>query len=129
MSRAGPIAPPPVLGEPRRDPDGIYQALAHLELPCLIVETARGIGATNSADLDGGRLLAVAAAVLPGRLGAPSFLRDHGVRYAYMAGAMAGGIASADLVIPLGRAGLLRSLGAAGFLPDRIEPALIRLLE
>jgi trans-AT polyketide synthase, acyltransferase and oxidoreductase domains len=126
MSSAGLIAPPPVLGEPRRDPDGIYQALAHLELPCLIVETARGVGATNSADLDGGRLLAVAAAVRPGRLGAPSFLRDHGVRYAYMAGAMAGGIASADLVIALARAGLLGSFGAAGLLPDRIEQALVR---
>src|SRR5260370_26507996 len=100
MSRAGPIAPPPVLGEPRRDPDGIYQALAHLELPCLIVETARGVGATNSADLDGGRLLAVAAAVRPGRPGAPSFLRDPAVRYAYMAGSMAGCLASADPVIP-----------------------------
>jgi PfaD family protein len=126
VSSAGLVAPPPVLGEPRRDPVGIYQALAHLELPCLIVETAAGIGATNSADLDGGRLLAVAAAVLPGRLGASSFRRDHGVRYAYMAGAMAGGIASADMVIALARAGLLGSFGAAGLLPDRIERALVR---
>jgi PfaD family protein len=92
----------------------------------LIVETDQGVGATNCTDLGGGRLLAVAAAVPPARLGALSFLRDHGVRNAYMAGAMAGGIASADLVIKLARAGLLGSFGAAGLLPDRIERVLVR---
>lgn len=126
MSIPGYAGPPPVIGEPRRDAAGIYRALAHVQLPCLIVQTAQGVGATNSTDFNGGRLLAVAAPVLPDRLGSPSFLRDHAVRYAYMAGAMAGGIASEDLVIALARAGLLGSFGAAGLLPDRIEQALLR---
>lgn len=126
MSIPGPVEPAPVTGEPRRDPDGIYQALAHLRLPCLIVQTADGVGATNSSSLNGGKLLAVASPVVPERLGEPAFLRDHGVRHAYMAGAMAGGIASADLVIALARAGLLGSFGAAGLLPERIEHALVR---
>jgi trans-AT polyketide synthase/acyltransferase/oxidoreductase domain-containing protein len=117
---------PGVTGEPRRDADGIYQALADLRSPCLIVATPHGIGATNSPDINGGRLVAVASAVLPERLGAPSFLRDHQVGRAYMAGAMAGGIASEELVIALARDGLLGSFGAAGLLPDRIERALER---
>ena len=49
------------------------------------------------------------------------------MHYAYKAGAMAGGIASADLVIALGRAGLLGSFGAAGLVPTRIEEAIRRI--
>jgi PfaD family protein len=120
------LAAPPVIGEPLRDPAGIYRALANLQLPCMIVKTAQGVGATNSPDFGRGRLLAVAAPVLPDSLGAPSFRHDHAVRYAYMAGAMAGGIASEDFVITLARSGLLGSFGAAGLLPDRIERALLR---
>ncbi len=43
-----------------------------------------------------------------------------------MAGAMAGGIASADLVVALAREGFLASFGAAGLLPETIERALAR---
>ena len=41
-----------------------------------------------------------------------------------MAGAMANGIASAELVIALGKAGMLGSFGAAGLLPARVEEAI-----
>ncbi|GAA2608079.1 PfaD family polyunsaturated fatty acid/polyketide biosynthesis protein [Actinomadura fulvescens] len=120
------VAAPPPTRAPRLDPDGIYGALADLTRPCMIVRTAAGIGATNSTALNGGTLLAAAAPAPPERFGDPAFLRAHGVRQAYMAGAMAGGIASADLVIALARAGLLGSFGAAGLLPDRTEQALLR---
>lgn len=43
-----------------------------------------------------------------------------------MAGAMAGGIASADMVIALAKEGFLASFGAAGLLPEHIEKALTR---
>lgn len=46
-----------------------------------------------------------------------------------MAGAMAGGIASAELVIALARAGFLASYGAAGQLPESIGKALARFAE
>jgi len=72
-------------------------------------------------------LLAYCPSLVPGQLGDPSFLRDHGVRFAYVAGAMANAIASEELVIAMARAGMLAFFGAAG--PDiaRIRAAIDRL--
>jgi hypothetical protein len=44
-----------------------------------------------------------------------------------MAGAMANGIASEELVIALGKTGILSSFGAGGLVPDRIEAAIHRI--
>lgn len=56
----------------------------------------------------------VVPAMHPDRLGAPSFRADHGVRYNYVAGAMAGGIASPALVAAMSHAGYLGYFGAGG---------------
>ncbi|MGI5506399.1 PfaD family polyunsaturated fatty acid/polyketide biosynthesis protein [Lentzea sp. CA-135723] len=63
------------------------------------------------------------------RLGSAAFRERHGVRYCYQSGAMAGGIASADLVIAMARAGFLASFGAAGLTPEVIERALVRFAQ
>lgn len=47
-------------------------------------------------------------------LGSREFCQDHHLKFAYMTGAMANGIASAQLVVTAARAGLLGSYGAAG---------------
>ncbi|MCL1123494.1 PfaD family polyunsaturated fatty acid/polyketide biosynthesis protein [Shewanella surugensis] len=60
-------------------------------------------------------------------LGDSHFRRVHGVKYAYYAGAMANGIASEELVITLGKAGILCSFGAAGLIPARVEAAITRI--
>ncbi|QYJ76461.1 PfaD family polyunsaturated fatty acid/polyketide biosynthesis protein [Shewanella sp. FJAT-52076] len=60
-------------------------------------------------------------------LGSADFRRCHGVKYAYYAGAMANGIASEELVIALGKAGILCSFGAAGLVPARVEAAIKRI--
>jgi PfaD family protein len=60
-------------------------------------------------------------------LGDASFRRDHGLRYAYVAGAMANGIASVELVEAMARGGMLGFFGAAGLGKDRVEAALNRL--
>ncbi len=75
----------------------------------------------------GAEAIALIPAVAPGSLGSAAFRRAHGVRLAYMAGAMAGGIASEDMVVALGRAGVLASFGAAGLDLARIEAAVTRL--
>jgi PfaD family protein len=54
-------------------------------------------------------------------------MKAHGVKAAYMAGAMANGIASEELVIALGSAGYLASFGAAGLVPARVEQAIQRI--
>ena len=66
-------------------------------------------------------------AVRPGNLGDRGFLADHGLRCAYLAGAMANGIGSPDLVEAMARAGMLGFFGAAGLSLGRIEQAIERL--
>ncbi|MEX2631547.1 MAG: PfaD family polyunsaturated fatty acid/polyketide biosynthesis protein [Tistlia sp.] len=77
----------------------------------------------------GAQMAALVPALPPEALGSAAFRRAHGVRLAYAAGAMAGGIASEALVVALGRAGLLAAFGAAGLSLPRIEAALVRLHE
>ena len=66
-------------------------------------------------------------ALKPENLGDESFRRDHRLRYAYVAGAMANGIASTRLVAEMSRAGMLGFFGAAGLGLERIEAAIDEL--
>lgn len=60
-------------------------------------------------------------------LGDRRFCRDYHLSYPYMAGSMANGIASVELVAALVNAGMLASFGAAGLSIDEIETAIKRL--
>ena len=72
-------------------------------------------------------LLGYAPALHPANLGDPRFKRDHNLRYAYVAGAMANAITSTDMVEEVGRNGMIGFFGAAGLLPHEIEAAIDRL--
>ena len=72
-------------------------------------------------------VLAVVPPCRPQNLGDRQFCRDHGLEYPYVAGAMANGIASPELVEAMGRAGMLGVYGAAGLTPDVISAALDRI--
>lgn len=63
----------------------------------------------------------------PEYLGDAAFRADHGLRYAYVAGAMANGIGSAEVVEAMARAGMLGFFGAAGLSLTAIEAAIDRL--
>jgi trans-AT polyketide synthase, acyltransferase and oxidoreductase domains len=63
----------------------------------------------------------------PEQLGSPGFKKAFGTRYAYMAGSMANGIASDELVIAMGQRGFLSSFGAAGLPVERIGEAIRRI--
>lgn len=110
----------------RTDPEGVYRALSALERPCYVVATERGTGLTNREPGPDARVLAATGPLPPERLGSARFRERRGLRLAYMGGAMAGGIASEDLVVALARAGCLGSFGAAGLLPERVDTALRR---
>jgi PfaD family protein len=71
--------------------------------------------------------LAHIPALLPESFGDPVFLRAHGLRYPLLAGAMANGITSTDLVEEMGRSGMIGFFGAGGLSPDQIEAAIHRL--
>ncbi len=66
-------------------------------------------------------------AMLPDQLGDPGFRADHGVRYAYLSGAMANGIGSVDICKAMGQAGMLGFFGAAGLDPATVERAIDRI--
>ncbi|MCG7534509.1 PfaD family polyunsaturated fatty acid/polyketide biosynthesis protein [Pseudoalteromonas sp. OOF1S-7] len=58
------------------------------------------------------------------QLGAASFRRDYGVKYAYASGGMYRGIASTKLVIAMAQAGLLSFFGSGGLSVDVVDQAL-----
>ncbi len=72
-------------------------------------------------------LLAYLPPLKPAQLGSAAFLADHRLKYPYMTGAMANGIASVEIVEAMGRAGMLGSFGAAGLSKERVAAALDRL--
>jgi len=69
-------------------------------------------------------LLAVLPPLYPEWLGDRSFGEVHGVRFPYISGAMANGIATTDIVIAMARAGFLGFFGAAGLSKGRVEKAV-----
>ncbi len=72
-------------------------------------------------------LIAYARPQSPATLGSAEFRAFHGVRAAYVAGAMANGIASEDLVEAMARARLLSFFGSAGLSLERVDRAITRL--
>lgn len=112
-------------------PSTIQTTLRNLDAPCYVLRDANGrIGFTNSPGNGQGETMELVTAVPPialHQLGDPEFLRVHSLRYAYSTGAMANGIASEELVIAMGQAGLLGSFGAAGLVPARVQAAIQRI--
>ncbi|HEX5755429.1 MAG TPA: PfaD family polyunsaturated fatty acid/polyketide biosynthesis protein [Arenimonas sp.] len=63
----------------------------------------------------------------PEWLGDRSFTETHGLRFAYVGGAMANGIASTAMVVELARTGCLGFFGAAGLSLGRVDAAISQL--
>ena len=110
----------------------IKTALMDLSNPVYMAKSGDDFAVANSitgtesgADVE--KVLAFAQALNPEDLGDPAYKAQHGVKYAYHGGAMANGIASVELVIALGKAGLICSFGAAGLVPDAVEDAIKRI--
>ncbi len=136
--------------DPRVDkPDGpafeqgdIARAIQEIRRPLDVIretQTSRmGVVAANQAAAQSSASLANSAhfdrmgtlpALYPEWLGDRSFAEAHGVRFPYVAGAMANGIATTRLVIAMGKAGMLGFFGAAGLMPDRVNTAIDELEE
>jgi trans-AT polyketide synthase, acyltransferase and oxidoreductase domains len=62
--------------------------------------------------------------VYPEWLGDQAFLAAHGLRFPYVAGAMANGIHTSAMTIAMARAGMLGVFGAAGLSLSQIEAAI-----
>jgi trans-AT polyketide synthase, acyltransferase and oxidoreductase domains len=67
------------------------------------------------------------ADISPGALGSAEYRADYGVAYAYAAGSMYRGIASKELVVAMGKAGLIGYLGTGGLALGEIESAIVHI--
>ncbi|MFK7931536.1 MAG: PfaD family polyunsaturated fatty acid/polyketide biosynthesis protein [Myxococcota bacterium] len=129
----------PAEQRPSTDRSGLLSALQQLHQDIGIVEVDGNLAwicggapvltgpAERPAGTDAVKLLAWTGPLTPADLGDPSFLRAYGVRAPYVAGAMANGIGSEDVVIAMSHAGMLGFFGSAGLPPARIEAAIDRI--
>ena len=123
---------PPEFGRP-----ALQAALDRIGHPVQIVRAngeigiARGglatLGETASLDQTGLPLVGYAPALLPEQLGDPGFRDAHRLRYAYVAGAMANGITSVEIVEAMARAGMVGFFGSAGLPLERVRDAITHL--
>ncbi len=115
------------------DDAGMRAKLRDISQPCMIVRDGGKIGVASGGQLytgmaaSGVEVLAAATSISPTQFGDSSFREAYHVKYAYAAGAMANGIASEDLVIAMGKNGLLASFGAAGLVGARLKAAIEKI--
>lgn len=106
-------------------------ALEQLDQACYIVQYNGQIGISTEGQLSfaetSHKLLAWVPPFNLQQLGNPQFAAHHHLSANYMAGSMANGIASEELVIALGEAGYLGSFGSGGLSLKRIEQAIHRI--
>lgn len=123
----------PVAGPPAFSADALVEAVADPRRPLAVVRDARGrlgVGVDGEVIAHGPGawpLVALLPPLYPEWLGDRSFGEAHGTRFPYVAGEMANGIASADMVISLARAGMLGFFGAAGLSPRRVAENVARI--
>jgi PfaD family protein len=132
------VEPPALRWLPGRQPAafaaaGIVECARQLRQPLHIVRGATGhepgVGLRGSVVSTGAgyELVGSLPPMYPEWLGDRSFARVHGVRFPYVAGEMANGIATTSLVAALARAELLGFFGAAGLALPAIERAVAEL--
>ena len=121
---------------PAADAENARAILGDLNSPAFVVRTGPGVGVAQGGTCELGKpfggpesfpLLAYLPPLPPEHLGDPGFLRDHGLKFPYMTGAMANGIASVELVEAIANGGMLGSFGAAGLSIERVTAAIDRL--
>ncbi|MCH9770345.1 MAG: PfaD family polyunsaturated fatty acid/polyketide biosynthesis protein [Gammaproteobacteria bacterium] len=84
---------------------------------------------TDAIDNQEWRTIGLLPALYPEWLGSQDFTRAHNVQFPYVTGAMANGIATAEIVIAMAKANMLGFFGAAGLVPERIEQALQKITQ
>ncbi|BBB93462.1 MAG TPA: PfaD family polyunsaturated fatty acid/polyketide biosynthesis protein [Methylomusa anaerophila] len=62
--------------------------------------------------------------ISPSALGSSEFKKDYNLKYAYLTGAMYRGVASPEMVVKVGKAGMMGFLGTGGLALSQIETAI-----
>jgi len=119
---------------PESGDSAFHEAILQVKRPLYLVDLngktaisldgAITIGGPQPSGSDVLPLVGYAPALHPKELGDPTFRKAHNLHYAYVAGAMANGITSVEMVREAGHAGMIGFFGAAGLLPVEIEAAI-----
>jgi trans-AT polyketide synthase/acyltransferase/oxidoreductase domain-containing protein len=119
--------------EPSSNERDLKEAVFHILHPFYIIikdrKCAVGVGGTGvfgkgTASANAFPIAAYVPACRIESLGDPSFCADHGMRYPYIAGSMANGISSCDMVEAMGQNGMLGFFGSAGLPIESVESAI-----
>ena len=109
----------------------IAQYIEHFRHQCMIVQHPEtgviGVATEGQWAENGYPVLAILPPIYPEWLGNRSFAQTHHVRFPYVSGAMANGIATTDLVIAIVKMGGMGFFGAAGLPVQKVSQALDRL--
>ncbi|ACN16398.1 putative dioxygenase [Desulforapulum autotrophicum HRM2] len=122
---------------PEKGVDSIKQSLMRLSHPVYLVDLEQETAAANTGSALVGRdlkdettpypLRAYAPALPLENLGDAGFKARHGIRYPYVAGAMANGITSVEMVAAMAENGMIGFFGAGGLSVEQVEAALVAL--
>jgi len=111
------------------DHSGIKNCLLNFDSPLIAVHENNRVGITNTgilstSDKKTGNVAGWLPSVSTSQFGDPTFCETYGVDAAYYAGGMANAIASEEMVVALGNAGLMGSFGSGGLSLDRVQSAI-----
>lgn len=100
----------------------------------------KGLASAESATVDVGTVLETGAGesgmrhtpevltkITPSSLGSPEFREEYKLKYAYLSGAMYRGIASSEMVIRMGKAGMMGFFGTGGLELSQIRKEIQRI--
>ena len=106
----------------------LAEAVGQHERPVYLVPGGSGLASlTFEPPASNSRLVMSFPGVRPEFLGDASFTDSHRVRFPYICGEMANGIATGEMVLEAARSGWLGFFGAAGCPVERIEKTMARL--
>jgi PfaD family protein len=119
------------------DGAGLREAVGQIRQPMHVIRDPRsghlGVGFGGAVQPGGGagdaQVMGTLPPLYPEWLGSRDFTERHGVRFPYVAGAMANGIATPELVVAMAEAGMLGFFGAAGLGYERVVEGLDRIEE
>lgn len=121
------LAPPgaPAASPPVFSPDGITACARRIREPVHVVSgpDGRELGLATG-QLPGGQVLGTLPPLYPEWLGGRTFCEAHKVRFPYVAGEMANGIATTGMVAAMARADMLGFFGAGGLAYADVERAV-----
>ena len=123
---------------PAFDGADLVAAIQRVREPTFVVQSADGravgvalrgehVAREQTNGIPNWPVLALLPPLYPEWLGCRSFAEVHGVRFPYIAGAMANGITTTSMVIAMAKAGFISFFGAAGLPRSRVEAAVEEL--